>query len=502
MAITTPLSDEILFGEWMPDQPAYKNAGCLTALNVITNGNSYTPFKDLGEVSDALPARCYGGISYVTEDGSVFTFAATRTKIYQLVSGSWVDVTRLASPGPGTEDYDTAEDGTWRFVAFGNRIVATNYDDYMQTFVIGQDSEFSDLTTDLRCRDFAIIGEFLVAIDTFDAVDDAQGARVRWCAIGNPTSWTISPATQADLQDIKSGGGANKRILPLRNFGIIVQDSQLHRIEYVGPPLVFHIERIEEARGTKHPSAAVSDGTFIYYIDESGFQQCDGAASRPLGHRKIDRYFFNRLDLDNSPRIGAVADRLNKLILWSYPSTDSNGTPDRMLVYNRADDRFTEIEVAVDFIFNALGESLTLEDLDSLFATLDDIPISLDSRLFAGGFTNLAAFDPATGKIGYFDGDTLPATLISSESRINPHGRAIVQSIFPVTDCAAATGQVGYRNLLSESPVFMEEVPIVAETAEMPFNVNARFHRFQLNFTGDWTFCLGFQHRSEEAGNV
>ena len=99
-----PLSDVIVFGEWLPDQPANR-VGVQVAENVFTNGEFYIPVKALASQSDALSAACIGAYSFIQSDGNTDTFAATSTKIFQLNSGSWDDVTNTGGDySTGSED--------------------------------------------------------------------------------------------------------------------------------------------------------------------------------------------------------------------------------------------------------------------------------------------------------------------------------------------------------------------------------------------------------------
>lgn len=131
------------FGEYLPDLPELENPGATVALNVVPRtAKSYGPFNDLAVVSDALAARCQGMFSAVDDSGNVYTFAGDAGALYKADSNlTWSDVSDTTT----SSTYVTATDDYWKFVQYGNRVIATNFFNDVQTFVVGTDSQFTDL---------------------------------------------------------------------------------------------------------------------------------------------------------------------------------------------------------------------------------------------------------------------------------------------------------------------------------------------------------------------
>ena len=192
----------IPFADWAPDKADLGNSATI-ALNCIPKaGGTYGPFADLAAYSNAITARCQGAYAGVDSDGGVANFAGDASKLYLLSGITYNNVSRTAG-------YTTAVDGAWRFCQFGERVVATNYADDVQSYVIGSSSLFSALSTGApKARHCALFDPgFLMLGDTNDAVDGAVSNRVWWSAYGDPTNFpTIGSATaeanQSDFNDL------------------------------------------------------------------------------------------------------------------------------------------------------------------------------------------------------------------------------------------------------------------------------------------------------------
>ena len=83
---------QIPFGEWLPDQPKFKNPGANTAKNVYFAARSYKPFPSLVDYStNAIGDLSKGAGSFRSTDNTSYNFAATKETIYQLASGTFTD---------------------------------------------------------------------------------------------------------------------------------------------------------------------------------------------------------------------------------------------------------------------------------------------------------------------------------------------------------------------------------------------------------------------------
>lgn len=436
------------FAEWLPDLPANSNPGATVATNVFpVTDRSYGPVKDLTAYSGALTNRAQGGLTTQDNDGNVNIFSGDDAKLYRLVSASttWEDVSIVGG-------YSTGSDERWSFVQFGERIIATNFADVMQSYVIGTSTDFAALGgTPPKARYAAVIKGFVMVANTNDAGDGNQPQRVWWCADADPTDWpTIgsadAAAKQSDYQDLLGPGGWNQGIVGGLGAadGVLFQERAVYRITYQGPPTVFSILPVEGARGTPAPGSIAQLGALVFYLGEDGFYAFDGASSRAIGANKIDNTFFNDVDTGNMHRVSAAIDPINKVYSVAYPgSGSSGGAPNRILHYRWAADRWSISEIDTEILLPAQTFGETLDTLDS-FGTMETLPASLDSRIWTGGSMSFGAFDTAH-KLGYFTGANLAATIETGE--FDGQGRRVrVDGLRVIADGGTVTASVGHRD--------------------------------------------------------
>lgn len=488
------LSPILPFGEYAPDQPDLGAAARLVK-NCIPQSGHYAPFHALAGTSNALNGAIIGAYSTKTNSSDPQTFAGTSTKLYKLSGSVWDDVSKAG-------DYSTSSGNFWRFAAFGERIIATNYTNAVQSYIVGTSTDFADLGgSPPKARDVAIINEFVVLANTEES-GTAYPRRVRWSGINNPTSWTASAATQSDFQDLLGDGGINQRILGFQQYGLIFQERAIWRMNYQGSPLVFSFEIVENARGTRFPNSVVADGSAVYYLAQDGFYVFDGAKSVPIGEGKVDEFVLNDINLSFVERVIAAVDPSRQIICWLYQSVDSGTVPNKLVVFHKPTGRWTLIEQNAYYIWSALSQPVSIDALDAIYPSgLDSIPISLDAAELSGGTPALAAFD-STFKSGYFNGTQLTATLTTAEAQLSDGFRAVVTGVIPIVQGGVSTVTIKFRNLQSENVSASSTQGTSSITGEAPFLVDARYHRAEVELSGAWQRAIGVRVRFEDSGGV
>lgn len=491
----------IPFGEWLPDQAQFGNAGSPTACNVIPFSGGYRPFKDLVLQSNALNARVRGAISARDSANNVYYYAGTETKLYELVASTFNDESGTA--------YSTPDDDNWDFTVYKSQIVATNYADPVQEISIGGGSggAFADLFTSTlkpKARHCATVGRFLVLGNTNDGTDGQQPWRVWWSAIDDITDMDPSATTQCDFQDLAEGGWI-RGIVGGVEYGTIFQERAIWRMTYVGSPLIFDLQPVDRMRGTQIPGSIVSHGRLTFYISEDGFYAFDGTTSTPIGHNKVDKTFWGEFDIGNKKTVSAAIDPVDKLVLWSFAGSGSTGgIPNKIWVYNWADNRWSEVDGIsnLDIVTSSVTQGYTLDGLDAVGTDIDDssaFPVSFDSDFWKGGARRLAAFDSAH-KLGFFTGNNLACTMDTAEAQPLAGQRAIVHAVRPLVDnddsavSTTPTIRIGTRNLQSDAVSFSATTTINA-IGEAPVRGNARYWRARMEIaaSSNWTIAQGIE---------
>jgi hypothetical protein len=478
---------QIKFGEWLPDLPDLNNPGVTLAKNVLPLGDSYQQFPNATVYSNALTARCQGFVSTKDNSGNTINFSGNATKLYKSAIGVFSDVSK-------TGGYTTSDEEFWYWTRFNNYLIATNFSDAIQVFTIGSSTKFADLAASApKARYSANIRNFLVVANTFDSVDGLVPHRVRWSALNDPTSWTVSATTQADYQDLNPDNGWIQQIIG-GEYGVIFQERAINRMSYVGSPVVWQFDEVETGKGLVASGSAVKVGNYIFYLGIDGFYVFDGSRSQSISENKISRYFWNDVDLTYLSRISSTVDYDKQIIYWLYPR-NGNSIPNRILCFNystSATKRWTFLDVgSIEILKTSLTEGYTLEQLDTVSSSLDALPFSLDSRVWTGENYILSGFNTDHKQINFNGSTYLDAVIETQEGQLTDGGRTELKLLRPLIDGnGAVTLQVGTRNKLTDSVAWGSAIA-ANSIGECPVRSNARYHRVRVNISGGFTHAIG-----------
>jgi hypothetical protein len=482
----------IPFNEWIPDASDLGNPGSVSIRNAVPSINSYQPHPSLVTTTSALTDYPRGAIEAKDAAENVYQYAGDETNLYELVGSTWTDVSKVATT------YTTATKSRWTFVRWKEKIIATNYDDNPQQIGFSG-ANFTDLTTALRFRHVGVVGDFVVAGDTFDGTDGARRDRVRWSAIGDETDWTVSPTTLAGYVDLNVGGGIQQIVGG--QYGVILSERSVFRMVFVGTPKTFQIDEVMPGVGVIGPGCAAVMGNTVYFPSEHGFVALRGGANETfIGAGRVDEYFRNDLDEDYVYRISTVADPKSRRVYWAYPGAGNTaGRPNRVIVYDTVLNKWGILDIDVEFMWRAGGVGSTLEQLDTLFGTnIDtDVPVSLDDASLKGSAPLLAGFDTAYTS-GSFSGVNLDATLVTKETELHTGSRTQLNGFKPLINAGTVTARVGYRNRQADLVSWTPSLTL-RNSGRFTRRVNANYHRFELSLSDGWTDAIGVQVEPRDA---
>ena len=481
----------IEFGEWLPDQGVLNNPGATVAKNVYPTLNTYLPFNSLSTFTSAAADRIRGGIYVKDNVEDVYGYVGTDDELYQ-IGMTLTDVSRLSGGG-----YTTTIENNWGFTQFGNQVIATNFDDDPQVITLGG-ANFAALSgAPPRAKHVATVGNFIVFGNTFDATDGHRANRVWWSAFEDITGWT--PGTdQSDRQDFAAGGSVQKVIGG--EYGIIFQDRAIRRMDYVGTPIIFQINEVEPERGTSIPGSVAQYGRKTFYRASDGFYELvDGSYSNSIGAEKADRYFDEDFDSSFKNRVSSAVDPVRNLVFWAYPGVgNTNGVPNRIIIYNWITKRWAFVDVEVEFIFNGFTSGFTLEQLDT-FGTLDTLQYSLDSSAWKGGNVLLAGAS-TSDQIGFFNGSPLDSVIETSEfGGQNITKLRGIRSYVEGDQNTAITVQVGYRPTLRVNPTWTTAASLNANGIADILK-SARYMRARLKISGGFSHAKGIDPIRSQGG--
>jgi hypothetical protein len=496
--------------DFLPDLPSYPAPGSANIRNVYPRTKvSYGAVGSPMAQFSALNKRCQGAAGYRDSGGNVFLFAGDANDLYALnVSVSdWANV----SSAPGA--YNTTEEQMWEFVYFNGDVIATNFADPMQYYNINTPpAGFADLPgTPPKARHLAVVkNSFVVAGNTFDAVNGNMPQRVWWCDAGNAHSWstpgtTAAAAAQAGAVDLLGDGGWVMGFAPsLANADAVVfQQYAVRRMVYAGPPVVFDFLPAENARGTDASRSIVVQGGIAYYFGQDGFYAFDGSASQPIGVDKVDKTVLNDIDLGNLGRMVGAASPFNNLILWAYPSKGNNGVCNRILVYNWVLQKFDLLDVPCETLVRLLGLGYNLDELYTLLGySIDNVPASLDSPIWTGGRLSLGLFG-TDHRMAFFSGDPLQATVETSEMAPYPGRRMFVRNTRPLIDGvnSSCTVAIGHRERQQDAVTFAQPTTLNS-MGLCPARASGRYitTRVVIPSSNTWTNISGVEVEGDPMG--
>ncbi len=477
------------FDGWTPDQPDLASPGDIDASGVIPYEGGYRPSPGMSAVVSALDARCRGAAAVTDEAGNAAIIAADSAKIYRNSGSSFSDVSKSGG-------YSRADDSRVEFHLYGTKVVSTDFDSAVQAANLSG-GNFADLITGTykpKARTAAVVGGFLMLGNTNDDTDGQKPSRCWWSAFRDITSFDPSASTQSDFEDISDGGWV-QRLVGLDNSVLVVQERQIVRARFVGPPFFFDFsEVVDKQRGTPIPGSIASRGRLMFGISEEGFFVNEAGASRSIGDGKADREFWSQIATAHFSRVSAAIDDQNKCYVVAFPGTgNTNGLPNRRFFYHWPSGRFGYDPTELEWVFNSLTLGYTLDELDAISAQLENLPYPLDSRAWTGGRAVLGGFNTSHAACT-FTGANAAASITTKEVSLGGGRRVRCRRAFPLVDTSSATLATAGRLNESGTATFQTARAMTSE-GHCPINVKARYHSFKLQVPQgtSWTFARGIQ---------
>lgn len=481
----------IPFGPWEPDRAAFQSNALTDALNVVPVSGGYGPtydFQNLEGVS--LPTPILGAEVLSNTSEGTFIYAGSGDELFLSENGA-AFTSIYSAPGP-VSDFTR-----WQFARFVGKAIAVN----PEVAPVGGD--LGDAMTPLGgspppAKAVGVVGDFLVLGDLDDGIDGLRPNRVRWSGFRNPNAWGTDVATQADFNDMPDEGGVVQAIIG-REFGTVFQRYSISRMTYVGPPLVFRFDVVEKKRGAVAPGSVIDAGLIAAYIADDGFFLWDGTSSTPIGDKRVNEYFRNRIYPNSEYRLCGAFDPLATTVSWAY-ATDDTGVLNERLIYNLNENRWTRSDLHGQWFMSGFDIGYTLEQLDQ-FGELDELPFSLDDPRLRGGRARGVGFDEE-GNYGPLVGTSLQGVIETGDFQTAPGKRADVNGVRPQVDAVDLVCAIGARaQSLSDPVVWTADSPLAVDGA-CPLRSSGRFMRSRTTIRENqtWSRATGVEVNVKQGG--
>jgi hypothetical protein len=440
------------------------------ARNVYPVANGYSALPLETNLSNAASENL-NNIFAAKKNAVSSLFCAGSTKLFKFNQAD-NDLDDVSQSG----GYTTATGERFYFTQFGNVVVAANGTDKLQGYSLGSSTLFADLDAAApTARYVTVVRDFVVA-----ANEVSNPNRVYWSDINDETDWTSGTGSQSDTQDIADGGD----IMGITGgeFGLVLTERSIVRMSYIGSPFFFQFDNIARNIGCLTSNSITQYGANTFFLSDDGFYMCDGQSVKAIGTEKVDRFFFEDIELAKLNEMSAAIDPVKNLVIWNY--TNQSNTR-KQLIFNWQLNKWSYADLDVDYINSVYTPSTTLEGLD-IFGSLDSLPASLDDRSWVGGALLFAGVRDA--KIVTFTGSNKTATLVSGD--IGLQGAQSVATLAkPLVDNGSAAVGIASRINLNNTLTFSSNVAADAE-GRVGLRSAGRYHRVRVVPSGSWTSAL------------
>ena len=476
-------TQRLQFTDWLPDLP--NNSGSLNdAKNVYPVGIGYSAFPSAAEYSNAASENLNSVFVASLQGFGVEVFAGSATKLFRLNLSTLV-LTDVSKSGGYFG-------GVFKFEQFGDVVLACNETSTIQSFTLGGSTAFADLAGApvSAPKDIAIVRNFVFAVNF---QNPAFPNKVQWSDINDETDWTSGTTSQSDFQIIPDGG--NIQAITGGEFGLIFLERSIVRCSYIGSPLFWQFDTISNGQGCLEGNSVINYGNLSFWLSNDGWYSSNGEVVTNIGLEKVDRFFFNRVDMTQLRTINAAVDPVKNLVIWNFANTSGNR---ELLIYNWELQKWSRAETTSDVVGTMASITTSLEGLSSIFGytDIDSMPASLDSRLFIGDKFLLAG--TKGNKIVTFTGTPSTPQLITTDVEVGYNSVATLAR--PQIDNGTAQVAVASRRELDDNIEFSAFVPATTE-GRCSLRSAGRYHRFNVQPTGNWEIAMAVDVDLKPQGN-
>lgn len=476
--------DRYLFGEYVPDLPSHLSNAIAIAENVIPLANGYGPIGQFAPATNGTMAGACKGAAAYRYASETFVFAATTANIYRYMSTGHVSLRSGLTTNTAM-----------RFCPYGKYMIATNGADPIQRFDPGAPASFAALGgTPPTALYLGVVKGFLIA-----GFAGGNSLRVQWSDTGNPASWTPGGASLAGQFDMPAGGDITGVVGG--EYGLIFQERRIVRMSFTGDDAIWQFDEISTNVGCVAPGSLVTWGRVTFFLSDKGFMRYDGDTGMitPIGDQKTDKTFLSKGQTAYYDGMSAAFDPVNTLYIVTVPSADP---AIEQFIYSDTLHRWTTGTAQVERLFASFGLNFTLEDLDSIYSSIDDMGLSLDSPQFKGGRPILMLYD-GLHRLGSLSGPNAAASIVDSRREMIPGRRTRLRAVRPITNAASGSVTVYGRASLADADA---QTVYATRTGGGVYRVRENWTLIQLGLAipagANWTYAQGFDADGVAGGRI
>jgi len=163
---------------------------------------------------------------------------------------------------------------------------------------------------------------------------------IRFSTSESVTDW--NPTSENSAGDLRIGSGSDfVRAIETKREIIIITDSSVHSMQFIGDPFTFGIQPLASNTTIMGPNAAIAVEDAVFWMGRQNFYVYDGKTQQ-LPCSVKERVFFN-FDYDQAEKVYASVISEFSEVIWFYCSETNSvansgtGENDRYVIYNYAE---------------------------------------------------------------------------------------------------------------------------------------------------------------------
>lgn len=487
---------DIPYGEWLPDQPDYKNPGLTTAQNVIASARGYNPFPGPNGTGDTVTGAVRGASMFFDASGNAVYVGGTVNSLFVRQLGT---ISTTAASTLGSGDF-------WRFARFNSFLVAvssTNNPQYLTD--LSSDTTWSALPgSPPKARVVGVIGRHLMLGDL-----EGNRTRVQWSAYNDPTAtWEYNKRKQSGFFDFPASKGNVTGFADADVAPVTFQERAVWRFTPVGGATIFRRDAVSEAIGCIAPGSIVTRGQDRYFLSQEGFHVTNGAGLQDISNQRVFDFFIQSAEPTTLQDTHGVWDIKNSVIRWAYKSKFGGGDFDAQLLYNYKVNRWTSASTRVLYLTAGQQDAVTFDNLTTQFGDVDSITgyTSWDDPALLGQGNIVGAWcaSGSNSELCFYNGDNLNAFLVTGDFQPAPGRRSMVTGARPLCENISGTSTVaiGGRSQTPGAPITFTGKTAAGADGFSPQRLDAAFFRVQHVEppSAQWDKASGVQVRFRVSG--
>jgi hypothetical protein len=323
----------------------YGDGGYGTGVTYTGTGRVYT---GAGIVGGGVNATVTLGTNVYVTPGSIVSVTSTHfTGTYTVLTATTGGTFTFASTAVFTDTGATIAVTTWGFqmpVSTDKDWSLDNWGEYLIASPLGGEIFYWN-PNDANGHTVVVPNAPLVNEGCFVAMPERQivayGSTftgfqdpllVRWCDVGNFTSWVGTVVNQAGSYRIPKGSKIVGGIQGPQQ-GLIWTDLGLWAMQYINLPLVYSFNEIASGCGLVGRKAMGTLAGTVYWMSQSQFFRLSGNGVEPV-QCPIGDVIFQDIDTSYWQNVRCAPNSQFGEIAWYYPTLGSNGVPTKYAKYN------------------------------------------------------------------------------------------------------------------------------------------------------------------------